>query len=514
MAGIDVHLVIDDLQQTDEQRGALLDGVPDTRVMFSSIERSLGAEGRSLPLAGLSDEPAMALLAAALGRELRVDEQPTARDLLRLCDGLPLLLLRAVAGSGSLVNATQIAEFLPRVFAALSGPARAVLPAFGLAEIPVISPVVLPWLTGDAATLPAVLLELTTVGLLVEDDFGYRLAQGVGLPPELVPGRVAIERIVGGLLAWASSPGLPPQLVAEHADLIGAAIDASVQAGIAGLGARLAKLTAPFAACSLRMSAWEQILGRGKVAAERSGERSILAYLTHEDGIRSLLTGKRIAAAAGLGVAVVLWHELGQVGHAAIAQQAQVLTGHAVGHAVGQVAGHAVGQAAGHAVGQAAGHTVGHAVVGGAKVVGIGGKAGIGIGAKLVIVGAATVVVGGGGYLGVHALLPHQNPIVPPPRPVAAAVPLLTSGQLAEVLLPQQDFPDNYGLRANGYAATASGIDLSTAECSALAGTMPGNTFAPGFGESGFATNSHASDSDRDSSSFEDQAIYEFSSTT
>jgi hypothetical protein len=36
----------------------------------------------------------------------------------------------------------------------------------------------------------------------------------------------------------------------------------------------------------------------------------------------------------------------------------------------------------------------------------------------------------------------------------------------------------------------------------------------PGFGESAFATNSHASDADRESAFFTDQAIYEFSSAT
>jgi hypothetical protein len=536
MAGVDIRLLIDDLAQPPDERAALLDGAPDASVLFTSAERTVWHDGQAVVLAGLDREPAAALLASALGRPLREQELTTAEELWQASDGLPLLLLRAAAaaqpgpdGTPTLPRAAQLAELLPRVLATASGPAREAVAVLGIAGTPVISPVVLPWLVSDPITLPAALRELTALGVVLDGELGYQLAAGVAdaLPDDLASAAATVERVANGLCTWTRSAQLAPQLVADHAALIGSVIDATVSVGLAGLGARLAKATAPFAACSLRLGAWERILGRGKVAAERAGDRSVLAYLTHEDGIRSLVTGKRVAAAVAIGVAAAIWHQLGETAHVALAQQTQAIAGPSAAHA--GTAGHTAisshaSQAAhtGHSSAVHASQSV-HAAKGAAgttkaatvaaKGAGVGAKAGLGLGAKLTIAGVATVAIGGGGYLGVHALLPASHA-----APAAPAAPGLTGRQLASALLPQADFPDNFSLDQSSVADSGATLtsaahqhDLATMACTDLAPAV--FRFTAGFGESAFATNSHVSDPVSNQAAHIDQAVYQFPST-
>ncbi|MET9258915.1 ATP-binding protein [Amycolatopsis sp. NPDC004079] len=526
MADVPLLVLVDDLDWSADERAVLLDGAPEATVVCTATERSVWSDGAALPVSGLTEESARTLLATALGRPLRDEEQAIAAELWRASDGLPLLLLRAAGaagahGEGTLPRAASLGELLPRVLSGLSGLARETLTLLNLPGKPVLSPVVLPWLVGDAAALPAALAELTAHGLALEDGCGYRLAPADVLPPDLAVSPDTAERLAAGLLSWVASPQLPPQLVAEHAELITAVIDATVAAGAARAGARLAKAAAPFAACSLRLGAWERILGRGKIAAERAGDRSILAYLTHEDGIRSLVTGKRLAAAAAIGAAVAVWHELGQASHAALAHQIPSLTGTAAHAGVGsQAAAHTAGA---HAVAPAAKTAAvsAKAAAGGAKGTALGVKAGVGLSAKLAIAGAATVVVGGAGYLGVQAFLPAATTPAASERPAVAAPPQLTGVQLEKALVPQSLFPDDMGVAAG--SEVSSGASVSTARpqhdpaamsCTDFSVLLLKNTFVPGFGESAFAANSHVTDPDRQQSIYVDQAIYQFPSAT
>jgi hypothetical protein len=53
------------------------------------------------------------------------------------------------------------------------------------------------------------------------------------------------------------------------------------------------------------------ILAHGMVAAQKIRDSRALAYFAHEDGIRLLGLGKRVAAGAALGTAFALWQSLG-----------------------------------------------------------------------------------------------------------------------------------------------------------------------------------------------------------
>jgi hypothetical protein len=537
MADVDVRLWIDDLDVTGEERDLLLDGVPAATVVFTSAARTVWANGRSLQLDGLDAGSAVALLARALGRPLTEHEQVTALDLWRASAGSPMSLLRAAAavrpdenGAWVLPRPAELADLLPRLTAALSTAAQDVATVLALAGPAGVSANVLSRLVTDPPTVPGVLDEWRRLALVLDTGGTFQLSPGVGavLPagPDYL---IRLTRIATGLREWAGSAAASPLEVAAHTSLIAAVVDATVMAGRPELGAQLAKAAAPAAACSMRLGAWGRILGRGKVAAERAGDRSILAYLTHEDGVRSLITGKRAAAAVAIGAAVALWHELGASAQLALAQHTQAIAGHAIAH-VGTAAATTHGAAVGAGVSQAAGGhlaaaTHGFAVT--AKTAGVGAKAGIGLATKLAIAGVATVVVGGGGYFAVNAILPAA----PAAAPTSAAPPpaRLSSAQLSQALLSGQGFPAGYTVlprcqtdcpatpSAKAELATMSCTDPLSSHSPLFPSTFASDGFATGFGETAFAgderiaTGASAFPSySVDANLIFDQAIYQF----
>ncbi|HEX4705886.1 MAG TPA: hypothetical protein VH352_27460, partial [Pseudonocardiaceae bacterium] len=418
MSDVDIRLVIDDLDVEPEQRDVLLDGVPAATVFFTSAHRSVGV--RALALPGLSAEAGLALLADGLGRPLRTEERSTGMELWRATAGSPLMLLRAAAAArpepggpdvASLPRPAELADLLPRLVAGLTGPALDCASVLALAGSAAVSAALLPWLFADVAMAVPAIDELSTLGLALQTETGYQLAPGVDTVVRggREPDPILVARLATRLRDWAGVPGLRPADVADNAPFISTVIDAAVATGNAGLGATLAKAVAPMVACSLRLGAWGRILHRGKVAAEQAGDRSILAYLTHEDGILGLITGKRVAAVAAVGAAIAIWHELGDTAHLAAAHHTQALAGSAGGHVGTPGAVHAAGQVTGHHGAAAAVHTAGTKTAA-AKAVTAGAKTGFGVAAKLSVAAVVTAAaVGGGGYLAVHTLTNHQT---------------------------------------------------------------------------------------------------------
>jgi hypothetical protein len=246
---------------------------------------------------------------------------------------------------------------------------------------------------------------------------------------------LAVAAVASGrrLQEWTRVPGLSPHAVADHVGLITGVIAATVAAGRPDLGGQLARVTAPLAACSLRLGAWEQILRYGIEAARLAGDRRTVAYLTHEDGVHKLITGRRVAAIAALGAAIAIWHELGDTAHVALAQHIQGIASPTRGSV----------------------HT-GLMHAGTAHQAAMGAKAGLGIGAKLAIAGAATAVVAGAA-VGVTVL---TTPKHQPPATLAVSAPQLTGVQLASALVPSNELPAGY---TDSPQANNSGRSLSTA---------------------------------------------------
>lgn len=420
LSGVDLCLLLDDLDLSDAQRDEFLDVVADAAVVFTSQQRSLWADGQSWALAGLAWEPALELLTTALNRPLDEPEQLAAARLWQVAEGSPLLLLRAAAAARSgpdgrvvLPRAAELSELLPRSFGYLSAPARAVVSMLAIADAPV-SADLLPWLADAPASA---IDELASRGLVIDADV-VALAPGVAaaLPADLMPGLPQ--------LAWAAdrlSAALPrssPVRVAEHAALLAGMVDALARLGRPDLGARLAKSAAPIAACSGRLGAWQRILDRGKAAAELTGDQSFLAYFTHEIGILALVTGQVAMAAAGITSAIALWHQLGQTTHATLAQHTHSLvTGHATPIAQPTVtqAGYVT-----HSPAPPSQPTPSHPMHPGGKTIktaktakvakGGATKTGIGVGTKIAIVAVTTAAVAGGGYVVSKAVTPPSHP--------------------------------------------------------------------------------------------------------
>ncbi len=262
MSDVDIRLLIDDLNVRAGELDELLDAVPNASVIFTSERRSPRA---------------------AQALELPARDWP-----------------------------------LPQAVTGLPPAAREVASILAIADSP-ISAALLPWLVSAPVSLTDAVTELAARGVVLISERGCQLAPTV--PTEAFPGLPRLDWIAARLRECARQ--LPPLQVAYHAPLITSVVDAAVRLGRPDVGAQLAKATAPIAACSGRLGAWARILDRGKLAARRAGDRPTLAYLTHEDGIRSLVTGRRTAAAAAIGTATALWHQLGYPAHAALAEQLQ-----------------------------------------------------------------------------------------------------------------------------------------------------------------------------------------------
>ena len=438
MSGLDVCLVVDDLELPDTEREAFLQAVPDARLLYSAADRSLRGEGVALGLTGLDESSGLALLEYALDRPLRADELPAARELWQVTGGSPLLLLRA-ADDGDGFHAPPLAEILDR----LSGPARELVQILAYAGTSGADPHVLERLAAEPEAVAAAIQELTARRVVLETEHAIHLVPGALETARDRQDTGLLERLANRLIEWVEAKDLPPTLLADHAALLVSVIDATTGAGLPGLGARLAQAAAPVAACSLRMGVWERILRRGKIAAANADDRSILAYLTHEDGIRSLVTGKRLAAATAIGLAVEIWHMLGDTAHTTAAHHAQALAGSAAQHAAGSAAQHAAGSAP-HSVTAASGaheahlahmaheshlaHVANTAHAGGAHTgtaltgKAAGAKAGMAFTTKAVIGGVATVAVAGTAVAGVQTLALHQQ------RPVASSTAHVPAG--------------------------------------------------------------------------------------
>ncbi|MDX3129796.1 ATP-binding protein [Streptomyces europaeiscabiei] len=434
MADVGISLVLDDLECSSDELDAVLDTVTAAAVLYSAARRSLWGEGPTLALGGLGHDEATALLAQQLGRPLRADELPVAEELWRATAGSPGQLLRAVAGE-RLHHPAELGDLLPNVLAELTGAEQEVLSLLDLAGAGGVSTDLLTVLVAGAEVTAGPYERLVTLGLVVPTVLGLRISADVGatLPARLDLDTSALTALCERLRHWVEGPDRTPVGVAGDAALITAAIDAAARAGAAGAGAGLARATAPVVACSLRLGVWGRVLELGRVAAERARDNGALAYLTHEQGIHRLVTGRRAAAAAAFAAAAEIWRRLGDSGHAGTAEGAGDLCGPDAG-AASQPTGQESTAPQDPTAGQDAGSTgdfgtefaqdptggltstppvdPATATAAGAKgATAVGVKGGLGLTAKVVIGGGLAVVTAVGVVLGQRASAPQTVPV-------------------------------------------------------------------------------------------------------
>ncbi|MGY1435804.1 ATP-binding protein [Streptomyces reniochalinae] len=317
MAGVEVTVYLDDADLTAEQLQELTDAAPDATFVLSSRERVLLGAGTALEIKGLDRASGLELLARELGRP-RPGEAQAAAELWQAAEGVPLLLLRAAAlarrdasGSVQLPRPGASAELLPllldqldrdtanvlRLLATLADAELAAAHISALTEVPEPS---------------AVCGRLVNLGLATATDVGYRCAADAAPAVlERHPEPFDAEHLCLHLARWAAQPSTPPADVADHARALEAAAELAEHAGRPDLTIGLARAAVPALARALRTDAWGRMLEIGLEAAQRTGDIRAVAYFTHESGVRSLVTGRRVVAGILLSEAVVLWRQLG-----------------------------------------------------------------------------------------------------------------------------------------------------------------------------------------------------------
>jgi len=316
LTGLRITVYVDNADLTIEQLRELTDAVPDATFVLASRHGSLLGDGAVLYLGGLGQLAATQLLARALDRPLRDAERATAADLWQAAGGSPLLLLRAAglarSGRSVLPAPGAVADLLPLLLKQLNEPAVSALNLLATLEDAELTAAHVGALVGEAD--PATLCErLADLGLAVPAQHGYRCAPGV--VPALRHRNVVafpVERLCQYFTQWARDPATTPAQIADHSRAFEKTAGLATEVGRPELAVLLGRAASPKLAHSLRFDAWGQLLGRGWSAARRAGDRRAEAFFTHEEGIRCLVTGRRVAAAALLAEAVVLWNVLGE----------------------------------------------------------------------------------------------------------------------------------------------------------------------------------------------------------
>ncbi|MFG2721830.1 ATP-binding protein [Streptomyces sp. NPDC048416] len=334
MIGLRFTVYVDNAEFSAEGLRTLMDAAPDATFVVAGRERALLGDGTSLRLDGISQAVALELLARELGRPVVTQaEQDTAAALWDTATGRPLLLLRAAALSGPnpqghavLPRPGQVADLLPLLFDRLEGEplgALHLLTTLGDAEL---DPAHIAALAGIADPT-AVCARLTGLGLAEATEGGYRAL------PDVVPALrernlapVPVELLCEHFAGWIGRRSTTAAQVARHARALERVAELAEEAGRPELAVAIVRAASPALARSLRFGVWGRLLERGLPAAQHAGDRQAVAYFTHEQGIRNLLTGRRVLSAVLLTEAAVLWRQLGNVhgAHAAAGAQQYV----------------------------------------------------------------------------------------------------------------------------------------------------------------------------------------------
>jgi energy-coupling factor transporter ATP-binding protein EcfA2 len=315
LTGLRITVYVDDADLTIDELRELTDLVPDATFVLACRDSTVLGDGAVHHLDGLGADEASRLLRQALGRPLHDSERATALHLWRASGGNPLLLLRAagIAGAGrsALPAPGAVGDLLPLLLDQLDDSALTALTLLAALQDAELSPEHIGALARepDAATLCD---RLTSLGLVTPGEHGYRCAPGV-VPAvrrrdaEPIP----VERLCRYFTRWAADPATTPVQVAGHSRAIERLAGLATNAGMPELTVALGRAAAPKLAHSLRFDAWGRTLGQGWDGARRAGDREAEAYFTHEEGIRCLVTSRRVAAAALLAQAVALWQLVG-----------------------------------------------------------------------------------------------------------------------------------------------------------------------------------------------------------
>ncbi|MET7303182.1 AAA family ATPase [Embleya sp. NPDC005575] len=330
MATVRVTVYIDDADLTAEQLRNLADAAPEATFVFAGQDRSLVGDGTALEVKGLDRAAGRVLLARELDGPLPTGEGSTADDLWQAARGRPRLLLRAAglarpdaSGRMTLPRPGAIADLLPLLFDQLDTAAMSalhLLATLGDAEVGATH-------IGALTDVPdpgALCDRLADLGLVEATENGYRCASDA-LPAlrDRHARPFPVDTLCEYFAGWVALPSTTAAQVACHGRALEAVAELAEWAERPELAVRIARAASPALARSLRFGVWGRVLSHGSSAAEHANDANAKAYFKHEEGIRALLIGRRVASAVLLAEAVVLWRQLGDVHGADAAAHAQ-----------------------------------------------------------------------------------------------------------------------------------------------------------------------------------------------
>ncbi|MBV2364494.1 ATP-binding protein [Streptomonospora nanhaiensis] len=329
MADVRVTVYVDDADLDADRLRELTDAAPAATFVLAGREASLLGEAAVISVEGLGRPAAARLLSRALDRPLWDHERSVADDLWLATGGSPLLLLRA-AGLARTARAAlpppgAVPDVLPLLLGRRDAAETRVLTLLATLGDAGLAPAHVQALTGEADA-DALCRRLADLGLAVATPEGFRAAPDVGAA--LRDRRVApfpVEPLCHHFARWAADPATPADQVAAHGRVFERLADLARAAGQPELAVLIGRAAAPRTAQALRFDAWGRLLGRGWHAADEAGDHRAKAYFTHEEGVRCLVSGRRVAAAALLAEAAVLWHVWGDEQSLTAVGQAQDL---------------------------------------------------------------------------------------------------------------------------------------------------------------------------------------------
>ncbi len=300
---------------------ALLDAAPACSIVLSGTAPRLLGEGRSIPIHGLPIDAALRLLERGLGRELRDDELPSARDLCLALDGHPLRILQAAAmmrdeqttaaamlqrmqaaGSATTPAGLAMAALPPderRVLSALSAPAGIRLTADMLGPLTGLEP-------------QAALDSLVARGLVEADAGGYRQAGSFSeYETAVLASSTQPQETLSQITGWARDETRTPSDIQANGDAILRMLEWGAGANMPSETLDLARHAEAAFALSGSWGAWSRVLGWQLESARAVGDQAAEAWALHQLGTRALCLNDVGTAQSSLDSALRLREALG-----------------------------------------------------------------------------------------------------------------------------------------------------------------------------------------------------------
>jgi hypothetical protein len=321
-------ILLDEVSLTQHELEEVFDIAPRCAFVVAARERCLWGEGRTIALAGLPVEDAIAFLERELERTLEPDERSAAADVVAALEGHPLRIRQAAAlirdrdippdgWAEHLTADSLIAELLASVD---DRERRVLLALAALAGVPIALQHV-----AGIADLMDVELTLTTLarrGLVARHQSRYRLMDGVAdrlrrtedfKPP--------VNRAITYFTAWADRQRRNPESLLEAADALARVQEHAADERRWGEALRLGRqLERPLAAGG-GWGAWGFVLERCLTGAKAIGDRSVEARAFHQLGTRFVCLADADAARRMLDRAASLRDELGETAAAAVSRR-------------------------------------------------------------------------------------------------------------------------------------------------------------------------------------------------